>query len=471
MAFMSKDFLLDSATARTLFHEHAEGLPIFDYHCHLPPREIAENRRFENLTRIWLAGDHYKWRAMRANGVPERLITGDAPDFEKFQAWAATVPATIRNPLYHWTHLELERTFGIAGRLLGPATAREIYDECTAKLGSDEFRARAIMEKMRVKVVCTTDDPTDTLEHHLALRADPSFRVKVLPTFRPDKSMAVESPEAFNAWLAALQERAGIVVRDFASLIEALRARHDFFHAAGCRIADHGLATVYAEEATEHEVRTIFNKVRVGRPADAHEAAKWKSALLDEFGRMHAEKGWTMQLHIGALRNTNSRAFAALGPDAGFDSIGDGELAAPLGRLLDRLDRAGKLPKTILYVLNPRDNEVVATMCGNFQDGSVPGKLQFGAAWWFNDQKDGIERQLDALSAMGLLARFVGMLTDSRSFLSYPRHEYFRRILCNRLGAEVERGELPADMELLGNLVRGVSYRNAVAYFGIPVDD
>lgn len=467
MMFLSDDFLLGSEPARVLFHEHAARMPIFDYHCHLPPADIAQDRAFENLTAIWLAGDHYKWRAMRANGVPERLITGGASDEEKFQAWAATVPATVGNPLYHWTHMELKRPFGIAGRLLGPDTARAIYEECGAMLAAPEFRARGLLARAGVRVVCTTDDPADTLEHHRAIAADAGFAIKVLPTFRPDKAMGIESPEAFNAWAAALEERAGIAIRDYPSFLEALRARHAFFDAAGCRIADHGMTAVHADEATEHELRTIFNKVRIGKPPDEKEAAKWRAALLVEFGRMHAERGWAMQLHIGALRNTSSRAAAALGPDTGFDSIADEPVAAPLARLLDRLDREEKLPKTILYVLNPRDNEAAAAMCGNFQDGTAPGKIQFGPAWWFNDQKDGIERQLGALSVMGLLSRFAGMVTDSRSFLSYSRHEYFRRILCNLLGGQVARGELPDDMELLGGVVRDIAYRNAVRYFGV----
>ncbi len=467
MTFLDDDFLLQSAAARELFHEHAAPMPIFDYHCHLPPADIARNRMFENLTSIWLAGDHYKWRAMRANGVPERLITGDATDEEKFRAWAATVPAAVGNPLYHWTHMELKRPFGIAGRLLGPDTASAIYAECGAMLATEEFRARALMQRTGVRVVCTTDDPADTLEHHRAIKADAGFAIKVLPTFRPDMAMGIESPDAFNAWTARLEERAGTAIRDYPSFLDALRARHEFFDAAGCRIADHGLTAVSAEEATEHELRTIFNKIRVGKPPDEKEVARWRTALLVEFGRMHAAKGWAMQLHIGALRNTNSRGAAALGPDAGFDSIADGPIAAPLARLLDRLDGEEKLPKTIIYVLNGRDNEAAAAMCGNFQDGAMPGKIQFGPAWWFNDQKDGIERQLGALALMGLLSRFTGMVTDSRSFLSYSRHEYFRRILCNLLGAQVERGELPDDMELLGNVVRDISYRNAARYFGV----
>jgi len=468
-AFLTEDFLLQTQTGRTLYHDFAENMPIFDYHCHLPVAEIAADKNFENLTDIWLRGDHYKWRAMRANGVPERLITGDAGDFEKFQAWAATVPKTVRNPLYHWTHLELKRYFGISGKLLNPETAREIYTECSAMLRTGDFSTRRILERMNVKVVCTTDDPTDSLEHHLKLKAERGFAVKVLPAFRPDKALGVESPKEFNNWISRLEASAGLAVKNYDSFLEAIRRRHDFFHQTGCRLSDHGIEHPFAANYTAKEVNRAFEKARQGKKPTPAEALKYKSAVTIELARMDAEKDWTQQFHFGALRNINSRAMAALGPDSGYDTIGDFEMARALARFLDRLECEGRLARTILYVMNPRDNEVVATSIGCFQDGSLPGKMQFGSAWWFNDQKDGIEKQINTLSNMGLLSRFVGMLTDSRSFLSYPRHEYFRRVLCNLLGNDVENGELPDDMELIGNMVQDICFRNAVDYFGIEV--
>jgi len=468
--FLSENFLLQNETARRLYHEYAAPMPIFDYHCHLPVSEIADNRRFANLTQIWLAGDHYKWQAMRAFGIAERCITGEASEEEKFASWAQVVPFTIRNPLYHWTHMELKDPFGIVDKRLGPDTAAEIYRRCNALLQGEGFRARALMLHFKVKAVCTTDDPTDSLEHHRRLREEASFTVRVLPAYRPDRAMAVESPAAFKSWLEKLERAAGMEIRDYAGFLEALRRRHDFFHENGCRLSDHGLEQPYAEEASEREAASIFKKLRRATALETGEILKFKSAVLYELAVMDAEKGWTQQFHLGALRNVNSRMFQTLGPDAGFDCIGDFEQARPLVRLLDRLDRAGRLARTVLYVLNPRDNEMLASIAGSFQDGSVPGKMQFGSAWWFNDQKTGIEAQLNALSNLGLLSRFVGMLTDSRSFLSYPRHEYFRRILCNLLGAEVERGELPADLPHLGGIVQDICYRNAVRYFGIPVE-
>jgi glucuronate isomerase len=469
-SFLTEDFLLQTQTARALYHDFAETMPIFDYHCPLPVEEIAANRTFENLTDIWLRGDHYKWRAMRANGIAERLITGDASDFEKFQAWAATVPNTLRNPLYHWTHLELKRYFGVSGKLLNPETAEEIYTGCSARLREGDFSTRRILERMNVKVVCTTDDPTDTLEHHLRLKADRTFPVKVLPAFRPDKALGVESPKDFNKWVGRLEASAGLAVKSFDSFLEAIRRRHDFFHQAGCRLSDHGIEHPFAVDNTAKDVDKAFQKARQGKKPTPAEALKYKSAVMLELARMDAEKGWTQQFHFGALRNINSKAMATLGPDTGYDTIGDFEMARTLARFLDGLEREGRLAKTILYVMNSRDNEVVATAIGCFQDGSLPGKMQFGSAWWFNDQKDGIERQINTLSNMGLLGRFVGMLTDSRSFLSYPRHEYFRRVLCNLLGNDVENGELPDDMELLGGMVKDICFRNAEAYFGINVE-
>ena len=465
--FLSEDFLLQTRTARALYHEFAENMPIFDYHCHLPVAEIAANKTFENLTDIWLRGDHYKWRAMRANGISERLITGDASDFEKFQAWAATVPKTLRNPLYHWTHLELKRYFGVSGKLLTPETAQEIYTECSAMLRTGDFSTRRILERMNVKVVCTTDDPVDMLEHHLRLREDRTFPVKVLPAFRPDKALGVDEPALFNRWVSQLEAASGMDIGDYGSFLEAIRRRHDFFHATGCRLSDHGIEHPFAVNYTAKDVDKAFEKARHGKKPTPAEALKYKSAVMLELARMDAEKGWTQQFHFGALRNINSKAMAALGPDTGYDTIGDFEMALTLARFLDCLEREGRLAKTILYVMNPRDNEVVATAMGCFQDGSLPGKMQFGSAWWFNDQKDGIERQINTISNMGLLSRFVGMLTDSRSFLSYPRHEYFRRVLCNLLGNDVENGELPDDMELIGNMVKDICFHNAAAYFGI----
>lgn len=465
--FLSEDFLLQTPTARTLYHEFAQGMPIFDYHCHLPVAEIAANKKFANLTDIWLRGDHYKWRAMRANGTPERLITGDANDLEKFLAWAATVPKALRNPLYHWTHLELKRYFGIAGKLLCPETAEDIYGACSEMLRTDDFSTRCILQRMNVKVVCTTDDPVDTLEHHLLLKKEKGFAVKVLPAFRPDKALSVDLPKAFNQWVGRLEASAGLTVTGFDSFLEAIRRRHDFFHQVGCRLSDHGIEHPYAERYTPRDVRNVFGKARQGKKPTPSETLKYKSAVTLELARMDAEKGWTQQFHYGALRNINSKAMAALGPDTGYDTIGDFEMARALARFLDILERDGQLAKTIVYVMNPRDNEVVATAIGCFQDGSAPGKMQFGSAWWFNDQKEGIERQINTLSNMGLLSRFVGMLTDSRSFLSYPRHEYFRRVLCNLLGNDMDNGELPDDMEVVGNMVKDICFRNAMAYFGI----
>jgi glucuronate isomerase len=466
-AFLSEDFLLHTETAKTLYHDFAEKMPIFDYHCHLPVGEIAENKNFENLTQIWLKGDHYKWRAMRANGIGERLITGDGSDFEKFQAWAATVPKTLRNPLYQWAHLELKRYFGISGKLLCPQTAKEIYDTCTEMLQTESFNSRSILQRMNVKVVCTTDDPVDKLEQHLHMKENKTLSVKVLPAFRPDKALGVESPNDFNHWVGQLETAADMPIAHYGSFLEAIQRRHDFFHKVGCRISDHGIEHPYAEDYTLKDIQTIFNKARQGGRLEPHEVLQYKSAVLIELARMDAEKGWTQQFHLGALRNTNSRAMYRLGPDTGYDTIGDFEMAKALAKFLDILDRESKLAKTILYVVNPRDNATIATMIGNFQDGSVPGKMQFGSAWWFNDQKDGIERQINALSFMGLLSLFVGMITDSRSFLSYPRHEYFRRVLCNLLGNDMENGEAPNDMEFIGNMVKDICFWNAVRYFGI----
>ncbi len=467
--FITEDFLLETDASRRLYHEFARDLPIIDYHCHLPPQQIADDHRFANLAQIWLHGDHYKWRAMRAAGVAEQYCTGDAPDREKFQKWAETVPKTLRNPLYHWTHLELKRPFGISDRLLCPETAQGIWDHCNAMLARDDFSCRGIMRQMKVVLVCTTDDPTDRLEHHARIAADRSFPIRVLPTFRADKALAAEDPAALNAWIDRLSDSSGTAVKDFDSLVEALRQRHDAFHAAGCRLSDHGLTTFFADEYTGAEIDSAFRQLRAGRRLEAEQIAKFKSALLYELAVMDHEKNWTQQFHFGCMRNNNTRALRTLGPDTGFDSIGDWPQGPAMARFFDRLDRQGKLARTILYNLNPADNDLVATMIGNFQDGQTPGKMQFGSGWWFLDQKDGMERQIDSLSNQGLLSQFVGMLTDSRSFLSYTRHEYFRRILSNLLGREMTKGLLPNDFGLIGSLVRDVCYGNAARYFGFDL--
>jgi glucuronate isomerase len=462
--FITEDFLLQTKTARILYHEYAEKMPIYDYHCHLPADLIAADHRFDNLAQAWLAGDHYKWRAMRTNGVPERYITGEASDWEKFEKWAHTVPYCLRNPLYHWTHLELKHPFGIRDRLLGPDTAREIYDDCSEKLRTPDFSVRNIMRKMNVKLVCTTEGPLDSLEHHKKIRKD-GFEVKVHTAFRPDQTMAVENLKSLNAFIGKLATVCDEEITTFDSYIVALRKRHEYFHEHGCRLSDHGLETAYAEDYTEREINTIFLKILRGEDLDSTERLKFKSAMMIELALMDHEAGWVQQLHLGALRNNSTRLFETIGPDVGGDSMGDFEIARPLSRFLDRLDRDNKLPKTILYNLNPRDNALCATMVGNFQDGSVPGKMQYGSAWWFLDQKDGMEDQMNVLSNVGLLSRFVGMLTDSRSFLSYPRHEYFRRILCNILGNDVEGGLLPSDLKLLGTMVEDICFNNAKNYF------
>ncbi|GHU89191.1 uronate isomerase [Bacteroidia bacterium] len=464
--FMDDNFVLQTETAQLLYHEYAKKQPIIDYHCHLDPKQIAEDRRFDNLGQIWLEGDHYKWRAMRTNGVEERFCTGkDATDWEKFEKWAETVPYTMRNPLYHWTHLELKTAFGVT-KLLNPNTAKEIYDECTVKLRTPEYSARNLMKRYDVRVVCTTDDPVDSLEYHIALKNE-GFSVKVLPTWRPDKAMAVEIPANFRAYVEKLSEVSGISIGKFSDLLQALRVRHDFFASVGCKLSDHGMEEFYAEDYTNAEIEAIFNKVYGGRELTKEEILKFKSVMLVEGARMDWEKGWTQQFHYGVIRNNNTRLFKQTGPDTGFDSIGDFNTAKALSKFLNRLDIDNQLAKTILYNLNPRDNDMIATMIGNFQDGSVAGKIQFGSGWWFLDQKTGMESQMNSLSALGLLSRFVGMLTDSRSFLSYPRHEYFRRILCNLIGNDVEQGLLPAsELPFLGKLVEDVSYNNADRFFG-----
>ncbi|UPL50304.1 glucuronate isomerase [Hymenobacter sublimis] len=462
--FLNDDFLLQTATASTLYHEYAKQMPIIDYHNHLLPDQIAEDKQFDTITQVWLYGDHYKWRAMRANGIPERYITGDASDWEKFEKWAETVPQTVRNPLYHWTHLELQRYFGIT-ELLNKDSARRIYDQCNELLRTPEYSVRNLLRRMNVETLCTTDDPSDSLEHHRAIQ-ESGFEVQVLPTFRPDKAMAPEDAASYNAYLDKLGQSAAVDIQTYHDLKAALRLRHDYFAALGCRLSDHGLEQIYAADYTDAEISAIFAKVRGGETLGEQEILKFKSAMLVLLAEMDWEKGWTQQFHLGALRNNNSRMLRELGPDTGWDSIGDFAQGRALSSFLNRLDGQDKLAKTILYNLNPADNELIATMIGNFNDGSVAGKVQFGSGWWFLDQKDGMEKQINALSNMGLLSRFVGMLTDSRSFLSYPRHEYFRRVLCNLFGTDVENGELPADMELLGGIIQNICYGNAKEYFG-----
>ena len=467
MNFIHDDFMLDTKQAQRLYHDYAENMPIIDYHCHLKPEEVLEDKRWDNITQIWLYGDHYKWRTMRSNGIDEHFCTGDATDREKFDKFAETMPYLLRNPMYHWSHLELTRYFGIGDLLLSPATADEIWERTKERLATQEFSARGLMKSSNVELVCTTDDPIDTLESHKGVAADGSFDVKMLPTWRPDKGMAVEDSSLFNSWVDLLAERADIEIVDYKSFIEAIRNRHDYFHANGCRLSDHGLETVLADDCTPAEMVTIFDSVRSGHELSATDIAKFKSGMMLEFGRMDAEKDWVQQIHYGALRNNNTAMLKSKGPDIGFDSIGDLPIATALSKFMDRLNQDGMLPKTIIYTLNPRDNEVLASMIGNFQGDGIPGKIQFGSGWWVNDQKDGMERQMEALSQMGLLSRFVGMLTDSRSFLSYTRHEYFRRILCNMLGNDMTAGLIPGDFDLVGRMVSDICYNNAKQYFGV----
>jgi len=466
-AFITDHFLLQSPTAQILYHEFAAQMPIYDYHCHLSPRDIADNRRFDNITQIWLDCDHYKWRALRTNGIDEKFITGDTDPWEKFEKWAQTIPYCLRNPLYHWCHLELKRYFGI-DNLLSPDTARSIYDHCNEMLRSEEFQCCDLLKKMSVKLICTSNDPLDTLEHHQKIKAD-GFDVKVYPTWRPDRALAVENIAAFNQWINKLQQAADTDITDYSSFLQALKKRHDFFHQKKCRLSDLALETVYAENTPTKQIKSIFDKIRSGKNPDYDEPAKIKSALLIELARMDHEKGWVRQLHLGALRNTNTRLLKAVGSDAGGDSIGDFNIAQPLAGYLDRLDSQNILPKTVLYHINPADNELIASLIGSFQDDSVPGKLQLGPAWWFLDTKIGIENQINVLSHLGLLSRFIGMCTDSRSFLSFPRHEYFRRLLCNILGDEIEKGLLPRDINLIGKLVEDISFNNACKYFPMEI--
>ncbi|WP_038185698.1 glucuronate isomerase [Vibrio rhizosphaerae] len=463
--FMDEDFLLKTETARRLYHEYASHQPIYDYHCHLSPAEVASDRQFDNLTQIWLAGDHYKWRAMRSAGIAEQQITGNASDYDKYLAWAATVPQTLGNPLYHWTHLELRRPFGITHTLLGPQTAQSVWEQCNEQLATPAFSARGIMQQMNVVMVGTTDDPIDSLKHHQTIAQDRDFDVAVCPSWRPDKVFKIEQ-DGFADYIHKLGEVADINIEHFSDLQNALDKRLAHFDAHGCRAADHGIDTMrYAPIPDEKVLDRLLTRRCNGETLSELECAQFSTAVLVWLGQRYAALGWVMQYHIGAQRNNNSRMFTRLGPDSGFDSIGDRPFAFELAHLLDEMDQLNALPRTILYCLNPRDNEMMATMIGNFQGGGIAGKIQFGSGWWFNDQKDGMQRQIEQLSQLGLLSQFVGMLTDSRSFLSYTRHEYFRRILCNMLGNWVENGEMPNDFSLLGPMVENICFGNAKRYF------
>lgn len=464
--FIDDNFLLSNDTAKELYHDYAKEMPIHDFHCHLPAREIAENTSYRSLTEVWLGGDHYKWRGMRSDGVDERLITGDATDWEKFQAWSRVIPHTIGNPLYHWTHLELLRYFHIDD-ILTPETAEDIYSRANEMLQTSDFTVRRLLDRMKVKVVCTTDDPIDSLEHHKAIRDEGKTGTRVVPTFRPDKAFAAEDPQSFNAYVDSLEKAAHIEIRDYSSFMEALDGRHAFFHEMGGRSSDHAFTPSVTKDFSEKRAAEIFSTLRSGGSVSPEDAAIFATAGTTAIGRMNAKRGWTMQLHIGALRSNNSAMYKRLGPDTGFDSIDDRQIGQPLARFLDTLASNNELPKTVIYVLNPRDNMLIGSLIGCFQNSDFPGKIQFGSGWWFNDQKDGMERQLTALANTSLIYRFIGMLTDSRSFLSFPRHEYFRRILCNLVGGWVANGEAPKDMKLLGEMVRNISFNNAERYFGI----
>jgi len=470
--FMNSDFLLESEPAKRLYHDFAADMPIFDYHSHLPIDQIVEDSRFENITQLWLYGDHYKWRAMRACGIDESLVSGKptaAGDYERFKAWAKVVPQTIGNPLYHWSHLELRRYFGV-DTLISPQTSREIYDACAEKLKEPDMCVRSIIRESNVKVVCTTDDPTDDLTGHAKLAGE-SWGVNVYPTWRPDKALFAENAERFNAWTDKLEAASGICIANLGDFRRALAARHEHFHKTGCRLSDYGIERPYAADYTEREAADAFAKVRGGTSLEGDELDKYRSCVLFELLSMDATSGWTQQLHFAARRNNSSRSFAIMGPDTGYDSIGDFPLGANLVRLLDHLEEEDRLTRTVVYTLNPTDNDMLASVIGSFMDGRTPGKMQFGTAWWFNDQKNGMERQMESLAGIGLISRFVGMLTDSRSFLSYPRHEYFRRILCNMLGGQMERGELPGDFDLVGGVVRDICFNNAAAYFGLKLPE
>jgi glucuronate isomerase len=467
MSFIHDGFLLSNETARRLYHEYAEEQPILDYHCHLPPADLAANRQFANLFEIWLEGDHYKWRAMRFNGVDEQFCTGAVDPYQKFLAWARTVPNTLRNPLYHWTHLELKRYFGI-DELLDESSAQRIWDRANELLATPDLRTQGILGKFRVAALCTTDDPTDDLASHQTLAAS-GLATKVFPAFRPDQAFNVHLPDLFNPWVEKLEAASGVSVASFRDFVDAIARRHDFFHRMGCRLSDHGLSFVLANSCNEKEAAAIFDKARAGQAVTPVEQARFASFLLLEFGRWDAAKGWTKQLHLGARRNNNTRRYQQLGADVGFDSIGDWPQADALANYLDRLDRENALPKMVLYNLNPADNYVLATMIGNFQDGSVAGKIQFGSGWWFLDQKEAMTWQINALSNCGLISRFIGMLTDSRSFMSYPRHEYFRRVLCDLFGRDMEAGEVPDSEDMVGPMIRNICYGNAKQFLGLDL--
>jgi glucuronate isomerase len=471
LSFVDEYFLLHSDTARRLYHEYAADEPILDYHSHLPASEIAADHRFRDLTEIWLEGDHYKWRAMRANGVAERYCTGDASSYEKFREWARTVPFTLRNPLYHWTHLELKRYFDI-GELLDQQSAKAVWECANAMLRSDRLTARSILRKFRVRVVCTTDDPCDDLSHHQAINASDDAAecgFRVYPTFRPDRALRVDAAERFNRWVGRLEQASDTDIGTLQRFLDALKRRHDYFHAHGARLSDHGLPHCYATPSSEREASRIFDKARLGKQVTPEEHDQFAARLMLFFGRLDAEKGWTKQLHLGALRSVNSRAARELGADTGFDCIGDWPQAAALSAYLDLLEQENSLPRMVLYNLNPADNYAFATAAGNFHDGAIAGKIQFGSGWWFMDQKEGMKWQLNALSNTGLLSRFIGMTTDSRSFMSFPRHEYFRRLLCDMLGREMENGELPNDEQLVGTTIKNICFDNARQYFGLEV--
>ncbi len=470
MPYIHEDFLLSTPAARRLYHKYAEAEPIFDYHCHIPPQDIASNRRFKNLFEIWLEGDHYKWRAMRSDGVAEKFCTGSATPHDKFLAWARTVPQTLRNPLYHWTHLELKRYFGITD-LLDETTAETIWQRANEQLATPALTTQGILKKFKVKVVCTTDDPVDTLEHHRAFAAQ-GHPTRMLPAFRPDRALIVNAPAAFNRWVEQLSAAANVDINSFGAFTLALEKRHAFFHSQGCRLSDHGLNHCHADFCTEKVAAGIFDKARRGGQVTPEEHSQFASFMMVLFGQLDAKRGWTKQLHLGALRSNNSRLLKQIGPDTGFDSIGDFPQAQTLAAYLNRLDSENTLPKTVIYNLNPADNYVFASMIGNFQDGTSAGKIQYGSGWWFLDQKEGMEMQINALSNLGLLARFIGMITDSRSFMSYPRHEYFRRTLCNLVGRDIANGEIPDDEKLVGPMIRNICYANAKQYMAFPgMDD
>lgn len=463
-AFLNEHFLLKTKTAQVLYHDYAKDMPIIDYHCHLLPQQIASDFQFQNITQAWLYGDHYKWRAMRTNGVDESYCTGNKSDWEKFEQWAATVPYTLRNPLYHWTHLELQRYFDIH-EILNEKSAKKIYDACNEKLQSPEYSVKNLLRKMNVKLVCTTDDPIDDLSHHQQLKND-GFEIRILPAFRPDTAMNVSNAAKFIAYIKKLEIASGVAIQSFENYTLALKLRHDFFNKMGCKISDHGLETIDFTDVSKDECSLIFNTIFAGNELTETEQNKFRTAMLLQFAEWDCEKKWVQQFHLGALRNNNDRMMQHLGSDTGWDSIGDFSQGKTLAKFLNKLDSNNQLAKTILYNLNPADNELMATMIGNFNDGTTPGKIQFGAAWWFLDQKDGMIKQLNALSNMGLLSKFIGMLTDSRSFLSFPRHEYFRRILCDLFGDEIENGELPNDIPWVGKVIQDICFNNNLSYFG-----